>query len=69
MSSAQLLGAEALPYLGIDAMAIGDAEQPLRAAHDGADPLVHRIGELKARCKSRIRTRYAPHILRVLSVE
>ena len=56
MSSAQLLGAEALPDFDINAMVIGNAEQTLRAAHDGTDSLVHRIGELKTGCESRIGT-------------
>jgi hypothetical protein len=69
MPSNQFVRAEALPHFDIDAVAIRDAKQPLRAAYDGADALVLRVGQLDAGYGTRIGTGNTPHISGVLGVE
>lgn len=49
MSRCQFGWGEALPYLDIDAVVVGDAEQALRVSKYCANSLIHRIGELDAR--------------------
>nr|WP_063574294.1 hypothetical protein [Luteibacter rhizovicinus] len=65
----QFILAEALPHFDIDAVAIRDAKQPLRAAHDGADALVLRVGKLDAGYGIRIGTGNTSDISGVLRVE
>jgi hypothetical protein len=68
MPSNQFIRAEALPHFDIDAVAIRDAKQPLRAAHDGADALVLRVGQLDAGYGTRIGTGNTSHISGVLGI-
>ena len=55
-----LFRAEVCPDVHIDAVRVGNAKQPLRVAHDRADALFHRVGQLDswhaARVGSRQRT-------------
>jgi hypothetical protein len=64
----QFIRTEALPHFDIDAVAIRDAKQPLRAAHDGADALVLRVGKLDAGYSIRIGTGNTSDISGVLGI-